>query len=147
MGQIRHFDVQSVELDVPFETAFDYIADPRNLPEWTHAFAHVNGARALMRTPAGEVELELKVTADRDAGTIDWTMTFGEGQVAKAFSRAVRSDAGGVIYSFILQAPPVPTERLEGTLAEQSKVLATELATLTRLLQNRGRVSERVTVQ
>ena len=147
MGQIRHFDVQSVELDVPFETAFDYIADPRNLPEWTHAFAEVDGRRATMRTPAGEVEVELNVTAVSEAGTVDWAIGFPDGQVARAFSRVIPRDRGGVNYTFFLQAPPVPLERLEGTLAEQSKVLATELATLTRVLQNPSRVAKRATVE
>jgi uncharacterized protein YndB with AHSA1/START domain len=32
------FDVQSIEIAAPFSMAFRYIADPANLPEWTHAF-------------------------------------------------------------------------------------------------------------
>jgi hypothetical protein len=40
-----------------------------------------------------------------------------------------------VIYSFVLPSPPVPLEQLEGTLAEQSKALANELARLAHLLE------------
>jgi hypothetical protein len=43
------------------------------------------------------------------------------------------------IYTFVLKAPPVPLERLEGALAEQSRILTTELATLVRLLGDNGR--------
>ena len=42
---------------------------------------------------------------------------------------------GKSIYTFVLEAPPAPLEELEGALAEQSRVLADELATLaTRLV-------------
>jgi hypothetical protein len=39
---MRTFDVQSIELDVPFADAFWYLANPTTLPEWTHAFRAVN---------------------------------------------------------------------------------------------------------
>jgi RNA polymerase sigma factor (sigma-70 family) len=45
---MRTFDVQSIEIQAPFESAFNYIADPRTLPEWAHAFASVNGRRAVI---------------------------------------------------------------------------------------------------
>ena len=32
------FAVESVEVNAPLKVAFDYIANPRKLPEWTHAF-------------------------------------------------------------------------------------------------------------
>jgi hypothetical protein len=38
----------------------------------------------------------------------------------------------------VLEAPPVPLERLEGALAEQSRILTTELAALARLLGING---------
>jgi hypothetical protein len=34
------------------------------------------------------------------------------------------------LYSFVLLAPPVPLEQVEGALAEQAKVLRQELAAL-----------------
>jgi uncharacterized protein YndB with AHSA1/START domain len=40
------FDVQSVEIAAPFSTAFRYIADPANLPEWTHAFKRASENQA-----------------------------------------------------------------------------------------------------
>jgi hypothetical protein len=132
---MKTFDVQTVEIGSPFARAFEYIADPSMLPEWTHAFASVKGRRAVMRTPAGAADVDLEVTSSRDGGVIDWKMTFPDGQIAKAWSRLVPHGDGRVIYSFVLSAPPVPLEQLEGTLAEQSKVLASELAALARLLE------------
>jgi hypothetical protein len=144
---VRTFDVQAVEIQVPFELAFNYIADPAKLPEWTHAFAFVNGRTATMRTPGGTAEVDLTVTVSQESGTIDWMMTFANGQAARAFSRVIPHGSGRVIYCFVLQAPPVPLEQIEGTLAQQSKALSSELAMLTRVLERHAGSLERVVSQ
>jgi len=135
---LKTFDVQSIELEVPGEQAFAYLADPARLPEWTSAFARVEGGRARLRTPAGETEIDLAVQAHAEAGTVDWKMGFGDGSIAMAYSRLVPSGVGRCIYSFVLMAPPVPLEQLEGALAEQSRTLAEELGTLRRVLKRHG---------
>jgi hypothetical protein len=132
------FDVQSIEIAAPFSMAFRYIADPANLPEWTHAFKQVEDGRATMETPAGAVQVRLRVDASETHGTVDWTITFPDGGVAKAASRLV-PHSNHSIYIFVLEAPPVPLERLEGALAEQSRILTKELATLARRLGDNGR--------
>jgi hypothetical protein len=130
---MQDFDVQSVELAAPFAAAFRYVADPATLPEWTHAFQSVSGGRATLRTPRGALEIGLEVSASREAGTVDWTMTFPDGSVGRAFSRLVgRGDH--TLYSFVLLAPPVPLEQVEGALAEQSRTLREELKALQRRL-------------
>src|ERR1700680_2210476 len=130
---MRTFDVQSIELDVPFADAFRYLADPTTLPEWTHAFRAVDDRRATMATPGGTVHVGLRVDASEAHGTIDWTLTFPNGGIARARSRLIPHDAKS-IYTFVLEAPPLPLEELEGALAEQSRILADELATLAQRL-------------
>src|SRR5215510_6576405 len=130
---MRTFDVQSIELDVPFADAFRYLASPATLPEWTHAFTAVNAPNATMATPRGRVQVGLRVDASEAHGTIDWTITFPDGATAKAMSRLV-AHGEKTIYTFVLEAPPVPLEELEGTLAQQSRILANELQTLARRL-------------
>jgi hypothetical protein len=73
----------------------------------------------------------------RSRTEIDWTITFPDGAVAKAASR-VTPHGERSIYTFVLEAPPVPLERLEGALAEQSRILTMELAALARLLGDKG---------
>jgi hypothetical protein len=131
------FDVQSVEIAAAFATAFRYIADPANLPEWTHAFKQVTDGQAIMETPAGALRVGLRVDASEPHGTIDWTITFPDGATAKAASRVI-PHGDRSIYTFVLEAPPVPLERLEGALAEQSRILTTELAALVRRLSGNG---------
>jgi hypothetical protein len=130
---MRTFDVQSIELDAPFAAAFRYLADPANLPDWTHAFRAADDRRATLVTPRGVVEVGLRVDASEAHGTIDWTMTFPDGGAAKASSRLV-PHGDTTVYTFVLLAPPLPLEELEGALAAQSRILADELSTLARRL-------------
>lgn len=56
---MKTFDVQAVSLHVSQQQAFAFIADAKRLPDWAQAFASVDEKRALMRTPSGEVEIDL----------------------------------------------------------------------------------------
>ena len=122
--------VESIELEVPAHKVHAYVADPLNLPEWTLAFRHVGKGTARMVTPRGDIEVQLGVDASVEAGTIDWTMSFPDGAAAKAFSRVVPLGSTRSVFTFILPAPPVPLEELEGTLAEQRSALRDELQKL-----------------
>jgi hypothetical protein len=135
---VKSFDLQGIDLFVPRETAFSFIADPAQLPVWTSAFASVANGRAVMRTPEGEVDIELGVHASTEHGTVDWRMTFPDGSVATAFSRVVEIDRENCVYSFVLTPPPVPLEQLEGALEAQSRTLAGELEKLKGILERHG---------
>jgi len=125
---MKTYDLQGIELGVSHRRAFDYIADPTQLPNWTHAFASVTGERAIMRTPNGEAEIA-------EHGTVDWYMTFPDGSVASAFSRVVELSPERCLFSFVLTPPPVPLEQLEGAIEQSAKTLAAELKTLKQVLE------------
>lgn len=129
------FDVQSVGIDAPAACVFEFIAQPSNLPGWTSAFRKADDRGALLVTPSGEVEIGLITTARPEAGTIDWSMTFPDGAVALAYSRITPDGAFRSVYSFVLMAPPVPLEALEGALDAQRRTLAEELLRLKRILE------------
>lgn len=133
---MKWFDVQGIDLQAGCASVFAYVADPATLPAWTSAFASVADGRALMRTPQGEVEIELAVLASEAHGTIDWKMTFPDGSVATAFSRVLALDRDRSVYTFVLTPPPVPLEQLEGALDAQSRTLAEELRRLKTILEN-----------
>jgi hypothetical protein len=124
------FAVESVELNVPLKVAFDYIANIRKLPDWTHAFKAVREGHAVMETPDGTVEVGLEVKVSEPQGTIDWYIEFPDGNVAVAYSRLVPQNTESVVYSFILLAPPVALEQLEGALFQQTVILREELRKL-----------------
>jgi len=131
---MKTFDVQTIEINVPFDDVFEYIADARKLPAWTNAFKSVSNGRAVMETPNGSVEIKLEVYTARSQGTIDWIMIFPDGNIARAYSRVVEKDSERSLYSFILMAPPVPLEQLEGALEAQSNILREELEKLGAIL-------------
>jgi len=134
---MKTFDVQSVGIRTPASRAFDYIADAANLPNWTNAFKRVDGGKALLETPQGGVNIDLVTTARRDTGTIDWKMTFPDGAVGVAFSRVTPDGEENSVYAFVLMAPPVPLEALEGALDAQRLTLARELLRLKNILEVR----------
>jgi hypothetical protein len=136
----KTFHVESVEISTPVEVAFAYISDVQNLPAWTHAFKEVGRGKALMETPAGSIEVGIEVIASRQFGTIDWFMTMPDGTVAAAFSRVTPLGKERTAYSFMLLAPPVPLEQVEGSLNQQVVTLRQELAKLTDILGAKSHV-------
>lgn len=131
---MKNFDVQSIGLPVSADTAFNYISQPSNLPQWTNAFARADMTSADLVTPNGEVPIKLETVTSRDTGSVDWLMTFPDGASAAAYSRITPNGDNESIYSFVLMAPPVPLEALEGALEAQKEILETELENLKGLL-------------
>jgi hypothetical protein len=130
----NNFDVQSIGINSAPNRVFEFIAKPENLPLWTNAFAKANQTSAMMVTPNGELPIELKTLISKEKGTIDWIMTMPDGSIGKAFSR-VSENGENAIYSFVLLAPPVPLEQIEGALSAQKLVLAEELKKLKNILE------------
>jgi hypothetical protein len=131
----KNFSVQSVLIDSPVDKVFNFISNPSNLPLWTEAFKKADHNSALLVTPSGELQIGLETKYNVELGTIDWFMKLPDGNVGKAFSRVVENPDGRSIYSFILLAPPVPIEELEGTLREQEIILDKELRKLKEILE------------
>ena len=135
---MKNYDIQGIDLNVSKSKAFKFIAEAKNLPRWTNAFASVTKGKAVMRTPAGELNIEIEVKASAEYGSVDWRMIFPDESVATAFSRIVEVDKDHCIYSFVLMAPPVPLAELEGALHAQSQILSQELNKLKELLEENG---------
>ncbi|WP_291870914.1 hypothetical protein [Maribacter sp.] len=130
----NNFDVQSIGINRPANKVFEFISKPENLSLWTNAFAQANQTSAIMVTPNGELSIGLETLISKENGTIDWVMTMPDASIGKAFSR-VSENGKNAIYSFVLLAPPVPLEQLEGALSAQKIVLAEELKKLKNLLE------------
>ena len=132
---MRMFDVQGIEIRAPRAGVFDFLRDPGNLPQWAHAFESADAERARLETPAGAVDIYLRTSADAGAGTVDWRLEFPDGSVGLAQSRVTDTTRGTCIYSFVLHAPPVALEQVEGALEAQRALLQSELATLKSLME------------
>lgn len=132
---MRMFDVQGIEIMAKSRTVFEFLKEPANLPLWAHAFVSAGDGRARLETPARAIDLGLDVTADADTGIVDWRLTFPDGGVGIAQSRVTETTRGTCIYSFVLHAPPVALEHVEGALEAQRVLLQSELATLKSLME------------
>ncbi|HSC08460.1 MAG TPA: hypothetical protein VLD59_16675 [Steroidobacteraceae bacterium] len=132
---MQPFDVQSIAIAAPADVVFRYVADRFALPDWTHAFTRVDAHTATLETPAGAVDIRLEVLAYGDCGSVDWIMTFPDHSVGRAHARVVNNTDGSSILCFVLLAPPVPQEQIEGTLEQQRKILRSELARVRQILE------------
>jgi hypothetical protein len=132
---MRMFDVQGIEIMAPGRKVFEFVRVPGNLPRWARAFVSAGNGRARLETPAGGVDIALDVSADAETGTVDWRLVFPDGGVGLAQSRVTETTRGTCIYSFVLHAPPVALEQIEGALEAQRATLRSELATLKSLME------------
>ena len=132
---MQMFDVQGVEIAAPPAKVFEFLRDPGNLPRWAHAFVSAEDGRARLESPAGAVDVRLTVAADTGTGTVDWRLEFPDGTVGVAHSRVTETTRGTTVYSFVLHAPPVALEEVEGALKAQRALLQAELATLKALME------------
>ncbi|MDO9587732.1 MAG: hypothetical protein Q7J13_07335 [Brevundimonas sp.] len=132
---MKTFDVQSIGISKPAGAVFAFVAEPSNLPKWTHAFKSADSRSADLMTPSGAVPISLQTVTHEGHGTIDWKMTFPDGTAGAAYSRVTPDGVDRAVYSFVLMAPPVPLEMLEGALSAQIGVLANELSALKGLLE------------
>jgi hypothetical protein len=135
-SDMRMFEVQGIEIDAPCKKVFEFLRVPGNLPRWAHAFTSAANGRAQLETAAGTVEISLDVSANAEVGTVDWRLRFPDGGVSIAQSRVTETTRGTCIYSFVLHAPPLALEQIEGALDTQSKTLRSELTTLKTLLES-----------
>jgi hypothetical protein len=132
---MRTFDVQAIEINASAGSVFDFVRDPRNLPQWAHAFQSADDDRARLSTASGTLDVGLQTLATPSAGTVDWRLQFPDGSVGLAHSRVTETGRGTSIYSFVLHAPPVPLAQLEGALDAQRATLQKELAALKSLME------------
>lgn len=133
---MRMFDVQAVEIAAPRTDVVRFVADPRNLPRWAKAFVSADDRRARLETPTGAVEIGLHTAVNPLAGTVDWRLEFPDSSVSVAQSRVTETTRGTCIYSFVLHAPPVALEQIEGALDAQRATLTSELASLKSILES-----------
>src|SRR5262245_26030074 len=56
---MRSFHVQGIEVRARRSRVFEFVKDPANLPQWTHAFESVANGRARLETPTGTVDVGL----------------------------------------------------------------------------------------
>ena len=120
-------DTQTITVPVSAEVAFDFLAQPENLPRWAVGFARGirrEGDAWIVQTAQGE--LPVRVVADAARGTIDFHLGVAPGLEAVAYSRVVPNDSGAEYVFTQFQLPGMADE----VFAAQRAALTEELAIL-----------------
>jgi hypothetical protein len=127
-------DTQTVRLQTDAKTAYDFIADPTNLPIWAVGFCRSirpNGSKWIVETGAGECPLE--IDADPVHGTIDFHMEPVPNVKASAYSRIIECGAGSEYIFTQFSVPSAPEEMF----AANVESLKEELVVLRSVLRSR----------
>ena len=101
---MRRFDVRAIEIRPPRQPLFEFLRIPGKSAALGAGFVSAEHDRARLETPAGAVDIGLKVLTNADAGTVDWRLLFPEGGIGVAHSRVIETTRGSCIYSFVLHA-------------------------------------------
>jgi len=131
---MKTFILEGISIDRPFADVFRFVSDRQTLPLWTKAFKKVTPTGALYETPEGNVQIGLEVNSNREAGSVDWVMTFPDGDVERAYSRVIAENPRRTNVQFFL-APKVPAEKLAGAIEQFSAVIREEFAVLRATLE------------
>ena len=128
---MRH-DTQSIEIDVPPNHAFEFLAQPENLPHWAAGFAKAirrDGNAWTVTTPQSEVEM--RYVTDPTLGILDFHISPAPGVTIVAHSRILPLGEGSLYVFTQEQAPGMPDLAFDGQVA----TLGRELRLLKSLLE------------
>ncbi len=128
---MRH-DTQSIEIDVPARHAFEFLAQPENLPRWAAGFAKAirrDGDAWAVTTPQGEIEM--RYVTDPRLGVVDFHISPAPGVTTVAHSRILPLGERSVYVFTQEQTPGMPAPVFEGQVA----TLGRELRLLRSLLE------------
>lgn len=129
MNTISTCVIEAISIDRPFADVFKILADRYRLPDWTKAFSNITPEGADFETPDGIVPIGLTIQANAVSGIVDTIMTFPDGRVWKAYSRAIPETATRTNVQFFF-APPVPPELLGELLPKFTSTIKEELVLL-----------------
>lgn len=121
----------SVEVDVPAEKLFDFIAEPQNLPRWAGPIKSVrrtDGKQLVdYQMPEGTALCECDAALDKARGTADWVVHVPGSDDIKVYTRAVGLAGARSAFILTLVSPPMPKHAVKNGLAVVQKNLAKDL--------------------
>jgi hypothetical protein len=133
---MQKFDCVTRELPARYEDAFQFIADPINLPKWATAFQEADETSALIaRSEKDEpIRIGLTTVSSIETGLIDWYMDMPDGTSVRTLTRIIDLFNDNCLYTFIFFARPAPEDHVVVNLANQKKAIEKEFDNLVRLL-------------
>ncbi|MEL6255979.1 MAG: SRPBCC family protein [Bacteroidota bacterium] len=135
--QQKNFEIVSIGINASPDEVFDYVANGKNLPEWTNFFKEVDETSAIIVTSQGELKVSMESVLNKKLGVIDTIIEMPDGSKNHSWSRVTGNKLGNEsVFSFTLTAPPLPLDALAKFLAGQKAQLEEELRTLKSILEN-----------
>jgi hypothetical protein len=125
-------DTQIISIDTAPQRVVAFLADPMNLPRWAVGFAkgvRQEGGRWLVTTGGGE--MAVRIEAGASSGIVDFFLSPAPGVEVLAASRVVPNGAGSEYVFTQFQAPGMPDDAFDTSVA----ALAHELTVLRALLE------------
>jgi hypothetical protein len=119
--KIKEISTLGRVFNVDYNTAFKYLADPNNLPQWALAFSAADEKTAILLTPdKSKIECKMDTISSHDLGVIDWHIYLPDGAVEVAYSRLHRMRDGRCFYGMSFHVRPVVKSEIKSTLLAQS---------------------------
>jgi hypothetical protein len=118
-------DTQAVSIEASPGEVFRLVADIRNLPRWAVGFAKaVRQEHGQWYVATGSAEIAVRIDADEPRGVVDFRLTVAPGVEALAASRVVPRGAGCEYIFTQFQAPGMPAEVFDNSIAAVRHELA-----------------------
>ena len=135
--QQKKFEIVSIAINAHPDMVFDYVANGKNLPEWTEFFKEADDSSAIIVTSQGELKVAMETVLNKELGVIDTIIEMPDGSKNHSWSRVTGNKQGKEsVFSFTLVAPPMPPDALVKFLSGQKAQLEEELQTLKSILEN-----------
>ncbi len=135
--QQKNFEIVSIGIKAHPDEVFDYVANGKNLPEWTDFFKEADDSSAIIVTSQGELKVAMETVLNKELGVIDTIIEMPDGTKNYSWSRVSGNKHGREsVFSFTLIAPPLPPDALDKFLAKQKSQLEEELRSLKSILEN-----------
>jgi hypothetical protein len=126
-------DTKTITVERDFQTVYEFVANPENLPTWAKGFARTirrTGDGWIIETPHGE-HLNIRYATDAEFGIVDFYISPAPGVEFVVPSRVVPNGTGAEYIFTQFQLANMPDAVFEG----QVHTLTQELAILKNTLE------------
>lgn len=117
--------------NIPANTAYDFIAEPSNLPKWALAFKDADEYSALLSFPEGySRRVPMTTKASREFGVIDWHISLPDDFLDSVHSRVYSIADNKCIYELSFNERPANDATVKNAMEEQIRLVEQEFDNL-----------------
>jgi hypothetical protein len=130
----KRFVMIGREFSVSVNTAYQFIAEPSNLPKWALAFKDADEYSALLAFPDGNsLRVPMVTKTSREFGVIDWHLSLPNNFLDIVRSRVYSVRDNKCIYELSFNERPVTDEMMDDAMEEQARLVEQEFDNLEKI--------------